>query len=782
MKTNLFRYRYAAALPLAVLLTGCGGGAQDYGGLTRSLGGDIGNSYNGSLSGRYRNQDNSNAPGNALERGAYPKLETSFELASVPGDPFDYEKVNVQVTLKKADGGTVEVPAFFDGGKTWRMRFTPTRPGPYSVVGVKLNKETAHEEKLEKKEWTVSGDPKPGFVRIDPGDHNRFVFDSGTRYLPLGHNQPWHSSGLPEIPELFGKMHTAGENWSRVWMSHWDGKNLDWPEKGKPEKVGQIDLTAAKKWDGIVEAAEKNDIYFQMVLQHHGQYSSASGYRFSHNVNPNWEANPYNVKNGGFLKAPEDFFTDPTARVLTKRKLYYILSRWGYSPNILALELFNEVEGTDAAQGKLWDDIALWHREMSLFLRQFDGNRHLLTTSSAPAIATDSPIWETVDYTQTHVYPNDLLTALGAPEATTGKKKADKPGFVGEFGPKALNDDGAGLHVGLWAGLMSGRAGAPQYWDWETVEKQNLYSHFQAASGFITASGLAAKGGLTSVSPSVETSQRAALRFAPGGGFAAATENEFIVGATGVPAGMDHFPNFIQGQAHRDMMPKPLTLQVSFTQPGAFSVAVEKISKSGAHLRLAVDGKPTERDFPASPADYTPKSDAATLSVEVPAGAHTVTIENTGQDWFTVRQFALDNYAPALAAKARVGKDYAVAWVYHRSNVDAPLHQAEDTHGVSGHVQLAGLQAGRYRATWWDTYAGKSLDETDVSIANVKDGLSLATPPITRDVALYVVKAGTPPPGSNRGKRGKASATSSRTNPAPGAPAAVTPPAFPVTK
>ncbi len=789
MKRNFGRLAYASVVAPVALLAGCGGGAQDYGsGLTRSLGGDIGNSYSGSLAGRYGNgtQNGSGSPVNALERGAYPRIETSFELSSLPGDPFDYEKVNVQVTLRKADGGTVQVPAFFDGGKTWRMRFTPSRPGTYSLVDVKLNRETAREEKLEKKEWTVKGDPKPGFVRIDTGDHNRFVFDTGERYLPLGHNQAWHNKGLPELPELFGKMHAAGENWSRVWMTHFDGLNLDWPETGKPEKVGTIDLAVAKKWDTVVEGAEKNDIYFQWVLQHHGQYSSVSGYKYSHNVNPNWEQNPYNIKNGGFLKSPEDFFTDPQARLLTKRKLYYIVARWGYSPNILAYELFNEVEFTDAAQGKLWDDIALWHREMALFLRQFDGNRHLLTTSSAPSIAADSPIWETVDYVQTHSYPTDLLTVLLMPETSAGKKKSDRPGFVGEFGPKDLKDDGAGLHLGIWAGLMSGHAGVPEYWDWDAVEKQDLYSHYLAMSGFLTASGYANKGGLTTVNPVVETTQRAALRFAPGGGFGSATQNEFVVGESGVPAGMDRFPTFIQGQNHADMIPKPLTLQVSYAQVGTFAVSVEQVAKLGAHVKVSVDGKSAERDYPAAASDYHPKAAEETVSIDVPAGAHTITVQNTGKDWFVVRQFALSNYAPALAAQARVGKDYAAAWVYNRATVDSPLAQTKATTGISGRVLLTGLQAGKYRATWWDTYAGRSLDATDVSVTSAKEGLTLATPPVVRDIALYVVRAGTPLPGGRKLKgkavRGTVSTDALPALPTTTVPTATGPPAAPAIK
>ncbi|HLK58984.1 MAG TPA: DUF5060 domain-containing protein, partial [Chthonomonadaceae bacterium] len=383
------------------LLAGCGGG-QSYGGLQNNLGGDIGNSYGTSLGSPYRGPNGRQAVG--VERGTYPMIETSFQLGSIPGDPFDYEQVNVQVTVRKPDGGTLEVPAFFDGGSTWRMRYSPTMPGQYSVVNVQLNRQTAHEDKLDKKDWTVGGSVTPGYVRLDKGDHTRFVFDNGQRYLPLGHNVAWKGQSTPDIPALFEKMHSAGENWSRVWMTHWDGKNLDWAADGKSVKPGTIDLEAAKKWDAIVAAAEKSGIYFQMVLQHHGQVST--------NVNPNWNDNPWNVAKGGFLKNPEEFFTSTQARTYTKRKLYYILSRWGYSPNILAFELFNEVENTDAAHNNRWDDIAVWHREMAIFLRQADTNHHLLTTSAVPGVKPESPIWDTVDYIQSHLYPSDIITAL----------------------------------------------------------------------------------------------------------------------------------------------------------------------------------------------------------------------------------------------------------------------------------------------------------------------------------------------------------------------------------
>src|SRR5262249_28077262 len=174
----------------------------------------------------------------------------------------------------------------------------------------------------------------------------------------------------PDIPEIFAKMGRAGENWSRVWMDHWDGKNLDWPAPGRS---GELDVDVARRWDSIVDAAERSGIYFQMVLQHHGQYSSR--------VNPSSVENPWNRKNGGFLDTPEQFFTDARARALTKAKYRYIVARWGYSPHVLAWELFNEVQFTDAMGHGQRDAVVGWHRDMAAYLRAQDPNYLLVTTS-----------------------------------------------------------------------------------------------------------------------------------------------------------------------------------------------------------------------------------------------------------------------------------------------------------------------------------------------------------------------------------------------------------------
>ena len=344
-------------------------------------------------------------------------------------------------------------------------------------------------------DWSIKSPQNALFVRLDTRDKTRFSYSDGARYFPLGHNQAWHTDGLPDIPQLFDKMGESGENWSRVWMCHWDKENLDWPRPAGD--FGTLNLNVARRWDAIVWAAERNKIAFQMVLQHHGQYSTQ--------VNSNWNDNPYNVKNGGFLKTPQEFFTNAQAKALTRRKLRYAVARWGYSPSILAWELWNEVQFTDAARHHQWNEIAQWHREMASFLRAQDVQNHLITTSSMESIP--AAIGAALDYEQNHIYPADLIAAL-----QNTASKTPKATFVGEFGPRDLKDpQGVYLHAGLWSGLMNGQGGAPQYWFWDLVEKHNFYSQFGSAAAFLEASDFAMQNNLRRVAPKIESDPSSAL-------------------------------------------------------------------------------------------------------------------------------------------------------------------------------------------------------------------------------------------------------------------------------
>jgi hypothetical protein len=649
-------------------------------------------------------------------------IELQFELPQLQGNPFDYTANDVQVVFSPSTGTPVSVPAFFDGGTTWRARFRPGVAGRYTVGAITLNGKDAHAAAISQTEFDVPAMKDPGFVRIDPKNKMRFAFDDGSPFYPVGYDLAWRSRGEIEMPPLvdsLDRMGKAGVNWTRIWMNYWDGKNLDWPlASDEPLKIGTLLLPVARTWDDIVDTAEKNRIYFQMVLQHHGQYSSRT--------DTNWQLNPWNKINGGWLENPEDFFTDPRAIQLTKNKYRYILARWGYSPAIMAFELFNEVESTDGFKKDL-ASVAAWHKTMAQFLREQDPNHHLITTSSD---TTKQSIWPATDYYQAHAYPSDLISAI----AGLDNQKLERAYFYGEMGASSGSSKSSAetLHEILWASIMSGSAGTGEYWNWFDVEPQNLLGQFTSVQDFIKQSGLLKDPKLEPVSFDAQTANRSPLRFGPGRDWASSATTQYVVDPSGRVENLGGMSAFLQGTGANHAMFPFASFQVNYPQAGTFAVQVDQTTAAGAKLEASVDGKL----IAAIALGKTRNENArlnATLEFAVPAGSHQVRLENTGEDWVHIHQFVLTPYASELAVLGKSSGKMAVLWVYRRD-------VGTGKKGVAGTIQINGLSEGSYQIVWWDCRAGKILQQTNASaIANRP--LELTTPSIEQDAACWITPA-----------------------------------------
>jgi hypothetical protein len=663
----------------------------------------------------------------AARAASYPMIQTSFELPQVQGNPFDFTQNDVEVTFTAPDGGTRTVPAFFDGGHTWRARHTPETTGNYSVSAITLNGKDAGAIGIEPREFSVAGAARPGFVRIDPQNKMRFIFDDGSPYYAIGYNLGWRGKDMPPLPESLAGMGKAGVNWSRIWMCHWDGKNLDWSaDPGDQPPLGQYNLKTAKLWDDIVAAADAADVHFHLVLQHHGQISTGA--------DPNWQENPWNKANGGWLAKPEDFFTDARAMALTRAKYRYIIARWGYSPAIMAWELFNEVENSDAFKNDDIDAIAAWHAAMARFLRQQDPYHHLVTTSSVVDVAK---LWPAMDYYEAHVYPPDVLSAQKVLDAD----HLDKAYFYGEMGPISDSNPASGdaLHKVLWGGIMSGASAGAQYWFWDVVEPNHLQFHFTAARKFVEASGLARQQDMKPIDAGIETPQRGALSFGPGMGWAPATATEFTVRADGSVEGLGGMASYLHAPGKNQKRFPFAIFHVKYPAPGTFGVEIDQVTPQGANLKISLDGSP-EATLKLGPYSPPPRFDGkpveqpdprpdAMLQINIPAGRHTIRLENTDGDWAHLRQFVLDPYAPQLGVLAKAGKSLTVFWVFNRTpDLKKP---------VAGTLRLPGLMPGTHKVTWMDTRSGAVVSQQDISVG--EDGVgSLDTPGIATDLAGWV--------------------------------------------
>ncbi len=654
------------------------------------------------------------APGAVPSVPRYGKFEASFTLPNQIGNPFDPADNDVQVLFTGPSRQVVATPAFWDGDR-WRVRYAPLQVGMYTLV-VKRGGTKIAPKDLTAARFRCTASSAPGFIQRDPQVAQRFVFSTGRTYYPLGMNVAWTGDKTGDTPKIFQQMGAAHMNWARVWMTFWDGKALDWsPDKSKNPARGQLLLSAARKWDAIFDAAEQNGVYVQMTLQHHGQYTEKT--------DPNWADNPFSTKNGGFLARPDDFFTDPEARRLTRAKYRYVAARWGYSTHLLSYELFNEVQNIGEAKSHFADVVA-WHQEMAATLRSVDVSHHLVTTSYTSPGEPLSRIG--LDYDQPHEYTGDLISYFAS------LKGGDKPIFTGEWGP---SDTKTGmteqmLHDGLWASLQALTAGSGQFWYWDNVIPKKWWSQFASASDFQHQLGLReGDTPMTRVHPHLKTSGALGdLAFAPGGGWSTVTRDTVLVSAGGEAPDMSGIPTFIQGTNHRDMLPKPVTLVLDCPSPCRLTVDLGTVAKAGAHPILTLDGTlAAEADFPATAAN---REAGRSLTVELTAGPHRAALFNTGTDWVVVPKIVISRYAPPVAVLAKGNTKRVVFWAYNRDRSGSTPAEAT--------LRLDTLGQGTYTAHLWDCWTGRALP--DVPAVRQGNAWEIALPAalLTRDVAGVV--------------------------------------------
>jgi len=662
----------------------------------------------------------------------FPMVEISFRLPQNSLQPFAEEFWG---WIEDASGSGTWVPAFYDGSKGLKLRHTPLACGKYHVGIFSQKKEGRKVQDvvdLQPAAFEVKGNPAgPGFVRINPEHPQTFLRGEGGTYFPVGMNIGWDMGKQGDVVAFLERLAAAGGNWTRIWMCHWDDKNLDWAQ-GRMVPPGEIDLKAAEKWDRIVAAADRLKVPFQMVLQHHGQYSTE--------VDANWQDNPWNKAKGGFLEKAADFFTDPRARLLTKRKYRYIVARYGYSPSVMAWELFNEVEFT--ADGKTPEGrraILAWHEEMAAYIRSLDPNRHLITTS-APGL--DDPVWNVTDFYQQHSYPPDPLAGAGG--FGSDPLALGRPIFYGEIGSMApggqsQGDGGRVLKNILWGGIFSGAGATAQYWAWDQVDREQMYPLITAVSGFAKMAGLGS-GFWHPLAASIATSGKADWVLGPGQRWASVVDPYLVLHRDGsrTPAGMG-FSAMLRprrGSGER-VGTDSVTCEVEMAKPSRWEITVLEVSRDGARMEMEADGQLVAEKTWAPMEDAKKREGLpCVVGADLPAGTKKIRVKSTGADFLQIASMRLKDYVPELGVMAMTNDQNSALWIYRQPSPSNPLSRTEEF--SAGTVQLGGLLPGTYRITWWDTLEAKVIKEDESSVEN--GNLELTTPPVHDDLALLLTR------------------------------------------
>lgn len=434
------------------------------------------------------------APPSTASVSRYGLLELEILTGITPENPFNPDEFKITVEFTSASGEKTQIGSFWyqefehttrrlTGTPTWKVRFTPTEPGLWTAVA-QIPQLGAASPPIQ---FEVVEPGGHGFVRVNSSNNRYFEFDDGSFFFPIGINLAWWSGAgdaLSDYKKWMDLLAANGGNAIRVWMADWSF-GIEWDDT----PLGDYSNRLQRAWllDQIFRMAEERDIYIILVLMNCADFNNWQ--------TNGWNRNPYNAALGGPLEQPAMFVKDPTARSLMQRRLNYIINRWGYSPNLLAWEWWNEANLAPFTDQTLTP----WYQEMTAFLRGHDANQHLVTTSYA--IQDISPIWNLpeIEIIQKHEYAYqtgaekwDLADRAAADFNRLAESAPTKPILLGEFGygnegyDRDLDKSGIHLHNGIWSTTFAGYAGSGLYWYWDVyLERYQAWHHFRGLERFL---------------------------------------------------------------------------------------------------------------------------------------------------------------------------------------------------------------------------------------------------------------------------------------------------------
>lgn len=423
-------------------------------------------------------------------------VELTLQTDAVFENPYDPNQADMMVQFTAPSGKTVQVPAFYyqdfdletvqsKGNPVWKVRYTPLEAGDYTVQA-SLKQGSVQSAPVK---FTAQANPTAkGFIRVDPENPRYFSHDNGDFFLPIGLNIAWSTGQgkqvLDDYRRWFDRFAANGGNFARIWMAPW-GFSLEWKDTGLGNYKNR--MQQAFLLDQVFKMAEERGIQILLCVLNHGQFSAT--------INPEWDDNPYNVKNGGMLNRPEEFVSNEQAKTLFKQRMRYIAARYSYSPNLFAWEWWNEVNWTPISDL----DLRVWIPEMNDYLLSLDPNKRMISNSHASGTSTS--IWNMpeLSFSQQHDYSGrDAGRFLYPNFNDMADLSPNKPVLLAEIGFAAagaddlpVSRDEIQLHNALWSGPLSGFASTGMYWWWDNfIDPKNHWTHFKGVADFFAGEDL----------------------------------------------------------------------------------------------------------------------------------------------------------------------------------------------------------------------------------------------------------------------------------------------------
>lgn len=701
----------------------------------------------------------------------YTRVTLEIPLTASYTNPFDSRQIAVDVTVTPPSGRAWTVPGFLyqpferalegeterltpAGPPRWQARLAAVEPGPHEVVVTATDRTgTVRSESLR---FTATAADAPGYARRAAADHRYFVTDRGETLFLIGANVCWGGRrGSYDYDNWLPKYAEQGANFFRAWLSPmWTTFALNTNDSG----YDAIALANAWRLDHVLELSERLDLRMMFCID------SFNILRPKADLYGQWEDSPYIRAHGGPLDEPRRYFTDETMLAAYRDRLRYLVARWGYSPAVFAWEFWNEVDIVGQYDS---DTVAEWHRRMATHLRAIDPWKHLITTSYART-AGDPKVdgLPELDFVQSHHYgPRDMAVDL-LRDRETKAAATDRPHFTGEFGighdgRRTAETDPTGIHLhnGLFASPGQLQAGTPMTWWWDSyVEPCNLYPIFGAfrrfidGFDFVAERARAAVATVTYADPDAPRPAEDWEQIPTAASWQPADYNRPVtitIRRDGTVEQTAPLSRVLHGTHNHPTLHNPATFVLDVPAPTRFVVEVGGVSGyGGAALQIALDGQVVlDKAFPDEDEGHdTLNQYDGEYAIDLPAGAHTVVVENLGSDWLYVAYRIprlLQPAGPPARVLGVIGERRALLWVQSRLytwyHATRPGFEPQTIRDLV--VTVTGLTPGRWTVERFDTHEGRVTGVEERTVA--ADGeLRLALAELTWDAGWRLARQG----------------------------------------
>jgi len=730
-------------------------------------------------------QDSTETPEAALAAGAALSLPEMGELyvpltfpididSAIYTNPFDPADVELIGVFQSPGGRQLVIPGFWmqpyedvcaadcavedlqpAGEPTWQVRFTPDEVGEWTY-SLQVRDDGAALDTLEGRvSVAISG--QRGFIRL--GQNRRyFRYDNGESYFPIGHNLKWswaEGGGLRAYEQWLDGLSAAGGNYARLYIDEPFFIGFEWAEPAGDYSAAQL---AAARLDMILQMAEERGIALQLVLLWNQAVRTYNGppVLIPENMprpdtSVDWDDNPYNSVNGGPLSGPGVWLYSEPGQELFRRRLRYIAARYGYSPQIFAWEMIDEIDRVaiyDADTANTWLDSSV------SYLRQIDQQRHLITAGSREF--EPIPLGNALlDFTEVQFYQRrPIENAVDQVTGTLnvirgGSQLADRPTLMTAFSlnpwfePTADDLNGVHFQTTLWAAALSGSAGgaASDWWDTYVIPR-DLQRYYMPLAAFVSGVDWAQLN-LQPAEASLISSDSSHYEPVRIDGFlrqlrvlGPARVVAHVITADGVFPDVGDMPSYLYGRVYSEEFGQAQIYQIAAPVDTYLEVRVRSVSnQAGARLRIEIDGQTAaEMEMDASSND---------LAIRLPlaVGEHTVMLDNVGDDWLELDYIEVGQlFRPARVLTLRdSAAGVALSWIHHRDYTWENVAAGAQRTPLSLSYNLDGMPPGRYAVQIWDPLSGAVLGDELVQVGD-NGLLSVNLLPMDSQLALRIFR------------------------------------------